>query len=554
MREFRPPRRWLYISLVFLCLVIYGNSLKNGFVFDDHFTVLENTLIRSWKNLPQVFTRNYFKQAGEGSYRPVVTLTYFLDYSLWKNQPFGYHLTNLLLHLANVLLLFRVFGLFLSQEQAFSLAVLYAVFPVNAEAINAISFREDLLVVFFGLLSFLSHLSFSRQGKKRFLCFSLLGYLLASLSKENGVILPLLFLAYGRAFQSGHRQKKFWIISGLCYAAVFLLFLILRFGLFRNPVQEESVVAPGPLAVRVFAVPLIILQYLRILLVPYPLLAEYPPVHSGVLPGFVYALFFPVVLVFSVGLIKSYRQDRVIFFGCLWFLFSFLPVSNLYPLINPVAERYLYLPAIGFLLIVVQLVWKIKKPKWRASTLVLLAGTYLVLTAERNQVWKDDLTLWKVTCSQQSVPTTRAYCNLGKAWLQKGQVSEAITCYLKALEIKPDYHQAHYDLANLYAQSGNLEAAVTHYLAALSTKPGFVEARVNLANILARQGKREEALVHYSAALKAAPDSGRTYFNRAVTYFEMARYDQAWEDVKASQALGYPVNPEFIKALQKANK
>ena len=159
----------LSISLILIIsIAIYSNTLKNGFVYDDEFTVVNNTLIKNFSNISKLFTKEYFAASGEMSYRPVVTFTYFIDYALYGLKPYGYHLTNLLLHALNGVILYIFLTLLFkpSQSSIFNLqlliSLLFATHPVLTEAVNAISFREDLLCFLFyisALIPYIVHRS-----------------------------------------------------------------------------------------------------------------------------------------------------------------------------------------------------------------------------------------------------------------------------------------------------------------------------------------------------------------------------------------------------------
>src|SRR3990170_6294448 len=135
------------ISLILIIsIAIYSNTLKNGFVYDDEFTIVNNTLIKNFSNISKLFTKEYFTTSAEMSYRPVVTFTYFIDYSLYGIKPWGYHLTNLILHAMNGVILYTFLTLLFkpSQSSIFNLqlliSLLFATHPVLTEAVNAISF------------------------------------------------------------------------------------------------------------------------------------------------------------------------------------------------------------------------------------------------------------------------------------------------------------------------------------------------------------------------------------------------------------------------------
>src|SRR3989338_8267359 len=162
----------LHILLILIIsIAIYSNTLKNGFAYDDEFTVVNNTLIKNFSNISKLFTKEYFSTSGEMSYRPVVTLTYFLDYALYGIKPWGYHLTNLLLHALNGVILYIFLTLCICsklkaqsnyfQSSAFSLlsALIFVTHPVLTEAVNAISFREDLLCFLFFISALIIHIN-----------------------------------------------------------------------------------------------------------------------------------------------------------------------------------------------------------------------------------------------------------------------------------------------------------------------------------------------------------------------------------------------------------
>src|SRR3989338_9876756 len=153
----------LIFVIVCLSQFFYLNSLSNQFVYDDEFTIVNNYFVKKWENLPLLFSKDYFRFSGELSYRPVVTLSYFIDYTLWKLNPFGFHLTNTLLHTLNSILLFfllkRVFNY---QATSFITAIIFSCHPLLTEAVNAISYREDLLAATFFIAAFLLYIKTSK--------------------------------------------------------------------------------------------------------------------------------------------------------------------------------------------------------------------------------------------------------------------------------------------------------------------------------------------------------------------------------------------------------
>src|SRR3989339_775005 len=145
-----------YIILAVISVIVFCNTLDNTFVYDDSVTIVNNNLIKNWKNFPTLFSFNYFILSGELSYRPLVTLSYFVDYSCWGANPGGFHLTNLLLQMVNTVL----FYFFLKQVTkvstlAFFSALLFTTHPLLTETVNSISYREDLITALFFLIAFI---------------------------------------------------------------------------------------------------------------------------------------------------------------------------------------------------------------------------------------------------------------------------------------------------------------------------------------------------------------------------------------------------------------
>src|SRR3989338_9083171 len=157
--------------ILIIAIAIYSNTLKNGFVHDDEFTIVNNTLIKNFSNISKLFTKEYFSTSGEMSYRPVVTFTYFLDYAIYGIKPWGYHLTNLLLHAMNGVILYIFLTLLITHHSSLItlISLLFITHPVLTEAVNAISFREDLLCFLFFISALILYISLKARSSKQLL-------------------------------------------------------------------------------------------------------------------------------------------------------------------------------------------------------------------------------------------------------------------------------------------------------------------------------------------------------------------------------------------------
>ncbi|MCF6147098.1 MAG: hypothetical protein E3K37_00390 [Candidatus Kuenenia sp.] len=211
---------YLLPLLVIVAVLVYLPATRNGFVYDDTFTITNNYLIRSWSKFTTLFTSEYFTASGELSYRPVVTFSYFIDYSLWQQNPAGYHITNVLFHAINSLILFLLIkniliGKIMKQTQelthetaiisgkysfessrqttliAFLASLIFCIHPLLAEAVNAVSFREDLIMATFYFAAFFFYLISNHRKTILWYIISLLCYGLNLFSKEMAIS-PLL--------------------------------------------------------------------------------------------------------------------------------------------------------------------------------------------------------------------------------------------------------------------------------------------------------------------------------------------------------------------------
>lgn len=347
------------IVLAVVCIVVYANSLLGGFVYDDYPTIVENPHIQEFaENLPFFFNLNYFKIAGiEASYRPVATFSYYLLFQLCGLNPFGYHLASLMIHILNVLLVYMLASRILEDRWSPLIAgLLFAGHPALTEAINCISYNEDLLAALFFLLALVLYLTLSTKNY----VLSLICFLLGLLSKEMVITLPVIIVLYDLIFNRSEDNQTLYARSAAIlkkrigyytgYLGVSLFYLYLRFGLFYF--RGDSI-APhyGSLIDRIIYLPYHLFNYVKLSVFPVSLSADYVFAYpeSFLAPVNLMALCFVLPILASSFLIA--KKYKAIAFGIWWFFITLLPVSNLIQIFNPFAERYIYLPLVGFCLV-----------------------------------------------------------------------------------------------------------------------------------------------------------------------------------------------------------
>ena len=360
--------RIIKLTLLFaIPIIIYTNSFQNTFVYDDVFTITDNYFIRDWGNFPAFFSDDYFKYSGEVTYRPVVTFSYFTDYFLWHLNPVGFHLTNILLHTANVVLVYLlVSAVSRSRTTAFLTSTLFALHPILTEAVNGISYREDLFATIFflsSILLFKQSAIHNPQSKIRNYLYplSLFSYLLALCSKEVAITLPLIIFLLDWLLEDKSRIKKNTIKYYIGFILVSGFYLFLRFAWFHNPVEKQLTYPDNSFLVSLLTMPKIFCSYVKLLFFPMHFNAEYIIAHTKT--PFAATFILSIIFLSVIGVItyRFYDYSKRLFFFMLWFFVILAPMMNIIPIANIMAERYLYLPSVGFCAILAYItigIWK----------------------------------------------------------------------------------------------------------------------------------------------------------------------------------------------------
>lgn len=567
--------------LAFVGVLVYFNSLSNGFVFDDYVVIVQNKYLTArGADFLSFFNHAYFKIAGgEASYRPVATLSYYLIHLAAGLNPFYYHLSSVLLHILNVLLVYRLARLILKNPLAALVAgLLFACHPVQTETVDCIAYNEDLLACFFYLLAFIWYLKATPEDAKKtavkYYSGSLICFLLGLLSKEMAITLPAVLLLYDLTLRAADRQsfgpamilKTVKDRGGLYvgYAAVSLFYLVLRFKFLSNP-AEQATSFYASLIERILYLPDHIFSFMKLAIFPAALNADYVFSYP---PGF-FAMSnlvgFAVVVGLAAVSFYIYKYSRKIFFCIWWFLITLFPVYNIIPIFNPLAERYLYIPLIGFCLLVSIIFSSLylkrfaKSPPLKIVTLVALltvVGSYATATVLRNPDWKDNFTLWSKTVVS-SPNSSIAHGSLGRAYQERGQLEKAVAEYEKALRIYPADYKAHYNLGVIYDQQDLPAKAVHHYQRAIELNPQYIDARFNLGNVYQKQGLLDKAVQQFRKVIELDPQDVEARNNLGVVYARQDKLDRAiieWEKVLDIDPTNQSARQNVAKARAILNK
>jgi len=555
----------VFLGLALLVGIVYANALDNGFIFDDYDLVANNPQIRSIEKIPEILG------IGESPmrYRPVRFVSYALDSFLFGLKPWGYHLSNLFYHILTAFLVYLIVrNLVGSSRPALLAAALFAVHPIQTEAVTYISGRRDVLSTLFYLLGFYAFLQYRLRPQVRYLILICTALVLGLLTKEMVVTLPIMFLCYDFYihFPDGHRtldrsffRSVFATIRNVLFKYKFLygpMFLIA--GLFlldkifiHNPSRMVGLYG-STLFLHVLTMCKIFVTYLTLLVFPVTLNADYsynafPLAESALDPW----AWIAVAVLAGIGcaLLKALQSHKILAFGGLWFCITLLPVSQIIPHHEPMAEHYLYLPSFGFcLLAALGAESLLRSASLRKYASVTVAAILLLLswrTVVRNQDWHDDMSFWTKTV-QTAPMSSRAHYNLGLAYFRQGGIDQAIGHYKDALRIWPNNPRVHTNLGTAYYAKGLFEQAVLEYRQAISIQPDFVKAHFNLGRVYGRQGKVDEALKAFQTAIRYEPRYVKAHHELGTAFYKKGMKTEAIEQYIRTLEL----DPHYKKAYR----
>jgi 4-amino-4-deoxy-L-arabinose transferase-like glycosyltransferase len=408
--------RWALAGLGLLALVCFAPSLRSGFVYDDQWTIVHNSSIRSFARFSDLWTGKAMREGVADAWRPLMVLSQMLDYRVFGLRPPGHHLHSLLWHLACVLLLYglclRVFG---ARDLALGCAALFAVHPLHVEPVAAINYREDLISSALGLAALLvlwPRGPADRRPRPRALLGGaalLLGGLLA---KESVAVLPLVYLGLRLALP-GPESFRVRLRSAAPATAALLAavaaHLAWRWVTTGSVDPYPALGSTIPMAGQSFLVRFpthaeALAKSTAQALLPLGLGPEYPFVQrSWASAAGLGSVAVVVALTTSTGWLL-WRQRGLLSCALLIWLLGWLPYSGLLPLPNLRADRYAYLPAWGICLLWAGALLRLPGAELRRWAVTLLLGLFLVLTIRQQNIWRSELHLW--SAATRSAPAS----------------------------------------------------------------------------------------------------------------------------------------------------
>ena len=558
--------------IVSAVLIVYANSLTNGFVWDDHIYVEGNPFLADPANIRHLFDWRFYTGVHEvlaGS-RPVFLASLLIDKAVWGAAAWGHHLTNTLLHAANSLWVYAlVWAIAPSLPLALLAGLLFALHPVQTEAVNAICFRSDLLAAFFVFASLWTYLrlrSASNRSAFFLVAASAVFFGLGLLSKEMAASLPVLVLLTESYFGSAPGRARRLALALSAYALVAAAFFVFWSPRFHYAGLESAAArlsAPGTLEMpalarnSVFASPSSewaelyrnrsvwlwttggsFAVYFKLLIAPASLVADRAPIllRSGLEPRALASFVFVGAFLAYAFLMR--RRHPASAFGVAWCFAALIPVSGLFPLFNPVAERYLYLVAAGAAWAIASAVEALasRRPAPAAALAVLILLAYGARTHARNRDWESDESLF-LTSARPAAQSSRASLLRGGVLQESGRPLEAAAQYEEAVRLDPRFAGAWLDLGTTYGIIREHAKARVAFETAVSLSPGNPVMPFSYAVHLSRAGKPREAEIQYRAALKLEPGYLQAWVNLGALYRDSGRPREAEACYKKALAL-----------------
>jgi protein O-mannosyl-transferase len=545
----------LLIFILLVTTIVFLPIFQNEFTnWDDDKYVTESPVVRNGVSLAA------FKTFTVGLYTPLTTLSFGVDYSVWGNNPWGYHFTSLFLHLLNVILcVFFVARLKNNRLLALLVGLLFAIHPTHVEPVAWISSRKDLLYTFWAFVSLLAYQQTLLSVNKRWLYYaiSFCAFLLACLSKPTAVGLPLVFCALDYARSMEWKWSYIWTKWPFWLASMSVVLL----GIYGLKTLEIKVVPESgynPWQVVCMAAYGFVF-YVYKALIPLRLCNYhlYPFPGNGLSGEYLIAPFVLAIIVFL--LIRFRKSIPDLWLGLLLFGTFLLPTYRFYPAGYPlVAERYFYLSSVGIFLVIGSVITKYARDvsgRWNFP-LLFVFGLIMVVFSFRSfflaKTWKNSATLWSYAIKQYP-NLYYAYECRGKHYLKAGNKEAALFDFEKSFQRQSNNPDLLNTASDLCYQLGDTVRALQLVSKSIELDSTSATFYYNRANMLKAQGKYKASMLDYDKCLELNPTLAQAYNNRGVSKIFSGDTVGASRDFGKAVLLN-PYDQMFVDNLNRASQ
>lgn len=531
------PPRLAFVFPLLLTMVVFWQTLSFKFVnFDDYLYITKNAFIQKGFNeesLRWAFCADLcFNAINTDYWQPMTILSRMVDMQLWGLNPHGHHASNLLIHLANVFLLYMIF-LKLSKRNywlAAWIAAAFAVHPAQSDVVPWITARKDVLSAFFGFLTILTYLRYVEKPSILRNLLVVFVFALSIMSKPMLLMMPglLLVLDYWPLERWKFSPEKslirrvlvlFFEKSGLFFLS-FLSFWITVFTNSKDLLNSKFYYGE---------IPINIFKYIYSFIYPVSFsVHELSPTYK---PLWVSLLVAVPLVVLTVFILRAGKKYPFLVAGWLWFLIGLMPVLHI-----PYVGRYLHIAGIGFFII---MAWSslricelgIITKKGQQTLAVFILVVWSLIAFEGSKHWKDSLTFGEYAARERP-KNAKSHNSYGTALLEVNQLDMAVREFTKALWITPNYSEAHASLAVALGKQGKIKVAEDHFYNALLLTPNVPEIHNNYGAFLANQGKYKEAIVEFREALSLAPDYLEVRRNLSFNLLKAGEVKESFEEYR----------------------
>jgi tetratricopeptide (TPR) repeat protein len=566
------------ILIVILGLIAYSNTFHVPFHFDDYDVIVNNPIIKDLQFFVEPskaqdfdghFEYNTFKR------RYIAYLTFALNYKFYGLNVASYHLLNLSIHIGNALLIYLLVILSFKtpylKESTFKIhnkyiavftVLLFACHPIQTQAVTYIWQRVASLSTMFYLLSLVAYvkwrlstitmpsstsLNFPWRGAVPLYVLSFISAVLAMKTKEIAFMLPVIVALYEFMFFKDKIKRKilylFPLFLTMLIIPITLLSIDQPLGELIGDISEEKLDSAGLTRWQYLLTEFrVIVTYIRLIFLPIHQNLDYDyPVYysffqSGVFLSFVLLL---LIVCFGVYLFYRYRlsaaHTRLITFGIFWFFINLILESSIIPLSNIIFEHRMYLPSIGVFLIMGTLLCigiEKFKDKWIGINRLIISALSVIIimltvaTYLRNNVWKDEISLWQDVVSK-SPNKAGGHYSLGFAYVNLGLIDNAIEHYRIALSLNPNYRDVYMELGFSYMSKGLLDKAIELFNTAIKLNPELPDAHINLGIAYDKKGLTDKAIKQYIIALRRNPDFVEAHYNLGLVYLRKNSFEKS---------------------------
>jgi hypothetical protein len=524
------------LIIIAATFIVYARALGNDFVYDDLQEVLANKWVTDLGYIPEIFSSADWDFMGKGYpsdfYRPTLHFSFLLINTIFGMKAWAFHLQNVAFHALNAVVLYfialrlmdddRVEGERPRTQGFYALlgSLVFVAHPLNVEPVSWVSSISDLHFAFFALLS----VYFYMRGGRAAYAASVALFFLSAVSKETAAVVPVILIGYDllvrktppSAVSTWLKRYAPFVAAGAVYIAIRMAAL----GVLTPSEDKYAFLTDAQYAMNVavlFAMHMWKLVLPTGLTVAHVFTPALSPFESTALASF--GLIAAMLFIFAY----CFRGNRVVSFSILWIILPTVPILMFAYRDYPFSERYLYLSAAGFALLLSILFYKSRNVHAKVSVAlaVALIAVYSVASFARAGVWKDESTLW-ADAAEKAPGHARAHYSHGYALYRKKMYPEAIEAYKRAIAIKPLIRDWRYDLALAYQESGRLDEAIAEYSEGIRLGlAGDANTRINLGNAYAMKGLYAEAVGEYEIALSIAPGNQAAAANLRVVRMRM---------------------------------